>query len=166
MIFGHYWGDGMADVRLTGKLSGQDKTYQTRFAFPGSATDNPEVERLWAYAGIRQAMREIDTFGEHPDLKQSVVDLAVEYGLVTDYTAMVVMRDEAFAEHGIQRTNRDRLEIEQSAAAHRQTRAPVSRRADTQQPMYRSNRPTHSGGGALDAWYLVLTLPLAWLAVR
>jgi len=166
VVFGHYWGDGMADVRLTGKVSGQNKTYQTRFAFPGNATDNPEVERLWAYAGIREATREIDAFGENPDLKQSVVDLAVEYGLVTDYTAMVVMRDEVFEKRGIKRTNRDRLQTEQSAATHRQTRAPVSRRADTQQPMYQSSRPTHSGGGALDAWYLMLLLPLAWLTFR
>ncbi len=166
VVFGHYWGDGMADVRLTGKVSGQDKTYQTQFAFPGSATDNPEVERLWAYAGIREAMREIDTFGEDPDLQQAIVDLAVEYGLVTDYTAMVVMRDEVFEKRGIKRTNRNRLETEQSAVTHRQTRAPVSRRADTQQPMYQTSRPTHSGGGALDGWYLMLLLPLVWLAFR
>jgi Ca-activated chloride channel family protein len=166
VVFGHYWGDGMAEVRLTGKLSGHDKTYQTRFGFPGSATDNPELERLWAYAGIREAMKEIDVFGEDPDLKQSVVDLAVEYGLVTDYTAMVVMRDEVVNKRGIKRSNRDRLESEQSAAAHRQTRATVSRRVDAQQPMYRSSRPSYSGGGALDAWYLVLLLPLSWLAFR
>ncbi|MGB5718563.1 MAG: VIT and VWA domain-containing protein, partial [Gammaproteobacteria bacterium] len=89
VVFGHYWGEGMADVRLTGRISGEDKTYQTQFAFPAVATENPEIERLWAYASVEEALQEINDFGEDADLKQAIVDLGIEYGLVTDYTAMV-----------------------------------------------------------------------------
>ncbi|MGB5718863.1 MAG: hypothetical protein WBN81_17440, partial [Gammaproteobacteria bacterium] len=39
----HYWGEGMANVQLTGRISGEDKTYQTGFAFPAVATVNPEM---------------------------------------------------------------------------------------------------------------------------
>src|SRR5690606_8842111 len=52
IVFGHYWGDGMADVIIDGKISGQQKTYKTRFEFPEQSITNPEVERLWAYASI------------------------------------------------------------------------------------------------------------------
>ena len=166
VVFGHYWGDGMADVRLTGRISGEHKTYQTRFAFPAVATDNPEIERLWAYATVEDALQEINDFGENADLKQVIVDLGVEYGLVTDYTAMVVVRDEVFDAHGIKRSNQARLAIEDAARQQRARRPAVSRRVDSQQPMYSSSRASHSGGGALDAWTLLLLLPLVWLTMR
>jgi len=166
VIFGHYWGDGMADVRLTGRISGEEMTYQTRFAFPAVAMENPEVERLWAYASIQEAQQAIDDFGEDPDLEQAIIDLAVEHGLVTDYTAMVVVRDETFDAHGVERSNRDRLSIEEAARQQRAQRPAISRRADSQQPMYSSNRPGHSGSGALDAWTLLFVLPLVWLTWR
>ena len=164
VVFGHYWGEGMADVRLTGRISGEDKTYQTRFAFPAVATENPEIERLWAYASVEEALREINDFGEDADLKQAIVDLGVEYGLVTDYTAMVVVRDEVFDAHGIKRSNKARLATETVARQQRAQRPAVSRRVDAKQPMYTSSRASHSGGsGALDAWTLLFLLPLVWL---
>ena len=165
VLFGHYWDEGMADIRLDGRISGEEVSYETRFAFPEVATDNPEVERLWAYASIREAQQMISNFGEDADLKQAIVDLAVEYGLVTDYTAMVVVRDEIFDAQGIERGNRDRLAVEDAARKLRATRSAVSRRVDHQQPMYSSNRPSHngSGSGALDPWTVLLLLPVAWV---
>ncbi len=166
VVFGHYWGDGMADVRLTGRISGEDKAYQTRFAFPSEATDNPEIERLWAYARVEEALQEISNFGEDADLQQAVVDLGVEYSLVTDYTAMVVVQDEVLNAHGIKRSNQARLATEEMARQQRAGRPAVSRRVDSQQPMYTSNRPGHSGGGAMDGWTILLLLPIAWITWR
>ena len=166
VVFGHYWGEGMADIRLTGRISGEHKTYQTRFAFPAVATDNPEVERLWAYACVEEALQEINDFGEDADLKQAITDLGVEYGLVTDYTAMVVVREEVFDAHGIRRSNKGRLAIEEAARQQRAQRPAVSRRVDSHQPMYSSSCASHSGGGALDAWNLLLFLPLVWHTLR
>ena len=166
VVFGHYWGEGMADVRLTGRISGEDKSYQTRFAFPAAATENPEVERLWAYASVEDALQEINNFGEDADLEQAITDLAVEYGLVTDYTAMVVVRNEVFDEHGIKRSNQARRNMEVAARQQRNQRPAISRQVDTQQPMYTSNRASHNGSGALDGWTLLLLLPLVWLTRR
>lgn len=166
VIFGHYWGDGMADVRLSGSISGENKTYQTRFSFPATSVENPEIERLWAYATIEEALQEINDFGEDADLEQAVTDLAVEYGLVTDYTSMVVVSNEVFDELGIQRNNRTRSAIEETARQQRALHPEVSNRVDTQQPMYTSKRANHSGSGAIDAWTLVLLLPLVWFAWR
>jgi len=99
-------------------------------------------------------------------MKQAIIDLGVEYGLVTDYTAMVVVRDEVFDAHGIKRSNKERLAIEAAARQQRAQRPAASRQVDSQQPMYSSNRASHSGGGALDAWTLLLFLPLVWLTLR
>lgn len=166
VVFGHYWGDGTAEVRLNGRISGEEVNYRSRFAFPQEAAENPEIERLWAYASIEEALQEMRNFGENADLKQAVTDLGIEYGVVTDYTAMVVVPDQVFDQLGIERRNRSRRAIEEAAAQLRAQRPAVSRRVDGQQPMYSSNRASHSGSGALDAWTLLLLSPLAWLTWR
>jgi Ca-activated chloride channel family protein len=165
VLLGHYWGDGEALITLDGRVSGQDKQYQTRFAFPQTATENPEIERLWAFASIEDLNQQMDDFGEKPDIKQAIVDLAKEYGLVTDYTSMLVVSEETFARHGIARDNRARVATEHAAQAHRAQRAAPSRRVDTQQPMYSKPRPSH-GGGSFDGLALLMLLPLLGLAWR
>lgn len=160
VMFGHYWGEGLADVRLTGKISGQPKEYKTQIHFPSAKTVNPELERLWAFASIEDMMEEIHNFGEDADIKQAVTDLAIEYGLVTDYTSMLVVRDEVFDSLGIKRTNKKRLDIEHAAQKLRQQQAPVSRRVDQHQPMFTSNRPSYSSGGSMDLWMFLMLVPL------
>lgn len=159
VVFGHYWGEGIADVKLTGKISGIEKEYRTQIEFPSINVINPELERLWAFASIEDMMAEIHNFGEDADVKQAVTDLGVEYGLVTDYTSMLVVRDEVFDALGIKRHNRDRLKIEQSAQQIRSQQAPVTHRVDSQQPMFKSNRSSH-GGGAMGIWMVLLLVPL------
>jgi Ca-activated chloride channel family protein len=166
VLFGHYWGDGMAQVELSGRISGQPKRYHTQFAFPATTRENPELERLWAFASIEDLQAQMEDFGEKADLKRAATDLALEYGLVTDYTSMIVLREEQFAARGIKRDNAARRALEQAAQQGRTQRAAVSRRVDTQQPMYSGSRAGHSGGGALDAWTALLLLPLLWVSLR
>ena len=165
VLLGHYWGSGEASVTLDGRISGQDKQYRARFAFPDVATENPEIERLWAFANIEGLNQQIADLGEKPDTRQAIVDLAMEYGLVTDYTSMLVVSEEAFARHGIARDNRARIEIERVARTHRAQRAAPSRRVDSEQPMYSKPRPSH-GGGSFDGLALLMLLPLLGLAWR
>jgi len=160
VLFGHYWGDGQATVKVKGKISGQPKVYQTSFNFPSTSSENPEIERLWAYASIEDMMEEINNFGEKADIKNGIISLGVEYGLVTDYTSMIVLRDEVFTSRNIDRANQRRLAVEKQAQQQRQARPAPTRRVDTQQPMYQSNRPSF-GGGAIDPWTLVLFALLA-----
>lgn len=164
VIFGHYWGDGLADVKIKGKISGQPKTYQTQFGFPATATDNPEIERLWAYAKIEDLMAEMEDFGERADMKQAVIDIAGEYSLVTDYTSMIVLREESFTARNIERKNQQRVQTEQAAQQQRAQRPAQNRRVDTQRPMYNKSRPGLGSGGAFDLWMLLL-LP-AYLFLR
>jgi len=160
IVFGHYFGEGDVQVRLRGEISGEKKEYRTRVNFPALDKGHPELERLWAYATIEGLNEEMQDFGEDADIKQAITDIATEYGLVTDYTSMVVVRDEVFESLGIKRENKKRLQIEQTAQQNRSTQPVASQRADTQQPMFNSNRPSHSSGsGAMDAWLLLLILP-------
>ncbi len=167
ILFGHYWGDGTADVRVHGKVSGQPIEYRTRFEFPAQSTRNPEVERLWAFASIEDLQNRIDYLGEDADSRQAIVDLAKEYSLVTDYTSMTVMREEQYQHYGIDRRNQARVAMEQAARQQRSSAPVVNNRVDEQQPMYSKPRayPSsgHSGGGALGPWLLLLLIPL-WKA--
>lgn len=155
IVFGHYWGDGIADIRLSGRVSGTKKDYSTQIEFPASASLHPELERLWAYGTIENMMTEIHNFGENADIKQAVTDLSVEDGLVTDYTSMVVVREEVFQSLGINRQNQKRLETEKQAKEQRSNQPVVSNRVDTQKPMFTSNRSSHTGGGSFGIWFLV-----------
>lgn len=164
IVFGHYWGDGTANVRVNAKVSGKPIQYQTQFGFPGVAASNPELERLWAYATIEDLSQQMEDFGEKADMKKAVTDLGKEYGLVTDYTSMIVVRDEVFAKHGIDRTNKKRLTVEHQAQQQRSSRPAVSHRVDKQQPMFNSHRSSFgSGGGSSDGIFLAALLSVVLL---
>ena len=167
IVFGHYWGDGMADIELEGKISGQPKNYSTRIEFPANTHLNPELERLWAFAAIEDMQAEMADFGEDADTKQAIVDLSVEYGLLTDYTSLLVVREEVFESLGIKRQNQQRVEVEKQAQQQRQSKPATSNRADTAQPMYQSNRPSHSGGGggAFGPGFMIFLMTLLGLGL-
>ena len=160
VVFGHYWGDGVANVSIKGKISGARKNYSTSFSFPASSVDNPEIERLWAYASIEDMMEKINDFGEKADIKNGIISLGVEYGLVTDYTSMLVVRDEVFTSHKIDRSNKRRLAVEQAAQQQRKAKPAANRRVDTNKPTFSLPRPNF-GGGAIDPWTLLLFALLA-----
>lgn len=166
IIFGHYWGDGLATVNVSGKVSGLKKTYKTQFDFPKTGTLHPEIERLWAYATIEDLQNKMDYLGEDADSKQALVDIAKEYGLVTNYTSMIVVRDEVFQQYNIERNNAKRVAKEEAARQQR-AGAPVrNNRKDTQKPAFNSHRAYPSsgggggGGGAVSPWALLILLPL------
>ncbi len=166
IVFGHYWGEGEAEVRLSGRVSGQQKVYTTRFNFPAADAGNPELERLWAFASIEDKMEEIHDFGENADLKQAVTDLSLEYGVVSDYTSMIVLRDEVFQSLGIERRNQQRLQVEQQARQVRAAQPVTTRRVDNAQPMFSGNRASYgggSGGGAMHPLWLLLLFAVGGL---
>ena len=149
---------------MSGKISGSKKEYRSQIEFPATNNANPELERLWAFASIEDMMEQIHNFGENADIKQAVTDMGIEYGLVTDYTSMLVVRDEVFDSLGIKRTNKQRLEKESIAQQARTKQTPTSHRVDKNQPMFNLPRPGFSGGGSMNLWMLLLVVPLTLLA--
>jgi len=171
VIFGHYYGDGQAQAILNAKISGEDKQYKTKFTFPKQATSNPEIERLWAYAKIQQLKNNSNYLGTSlEDYSSAIISTAVEYGLVTDFTSMIVMTDEQFEANGIKRNNRKRREAEEKAQALRAASPVVPRQVDQNAPAFSRNRPNYSGGGggAINPLTILMLLPiaLAWLRRR
>jgi len=163
-LFGHYFDGGSADIRITGGIGSEEKTYETTIEFPVSSVAHPELERLWAFAAINEMQNRLDYFGEDSDAEQAITDLALENSLVTEYTSMIAMTEEAFVARGIDRRNRDRVEIERDARDQRLTAGVQNNRVDTARPLYTSNRASagsSGGAGALGPWVLLLLgLPL------
>ena len=168
IVFGHYWQAGQVRLDLEAEISGEDKSYHTAFNLPERATAHPEIERMWAFAKIQALKDEADLLDDSSDVKQAITGLAVEHGLVTENTSMLVMREEVFRERGIERKNAQRVAKEHKAQQQRAQQPVKSTRVDTAQmgnePMYKDARPTFSGAGGFDVYWLLLLLPV-WLTV-
>ena len=145
VVMGHYWKQGNAKVELSAKLSGQNVNFTTQVDFPSQSTLNPEIERLWAYAKINDLSERMDDFAGE-DHKQAITEIALEYGLVTDYTSMLVLREEQFQAYNIKRTNKQRAALEAKARQQRANQPVRNNRADKKQPMYKKSRPSFGGG--------------------
>ncbi|MDF1851966.1 MAG: VIT and VWA domain-containing protein [Verrucomicrobiales bacterium] len=172
VMFGQYEKGGKAELTLEARLTGEDKTYHTEFEFPDVDTANPEIERLWALDQIEQIELRANQ-GEMPvrESEDAIRDLGLEYQLVTDETAMLVLADDAFERHGISRKNRDRVARENAAQSARAAApTPTSYRVDKAKPFTPGNAPRISGGGggggALPPFAVVLLLLFSGLAAK
>ena len=152
VVFGKYDKGGEAEIELTARLTGEDKVYRTRFDFPDIDTGNPEIERLWALSQIEQIEHQSNTGAlANSEARDMIRELGLGYQLVTDETSMVVLSDESFDQHGIERRNRQRVGLERVAQSARSKTAPVSYVVDQGRPLTSGSAPTHrspsTGGG-------------------
>jgi Ca-activated chloride channel family protein len=94
LVVGRYTGDGAAAVEIEGTINGQSKKFAQDVKF---STDSPESEfipRLWATRRVGYLLDEIRLHGENAELRAEVTQLARRYGIVTPYTAYLIIEDE------------------------------------------------------------------------
>jgi Ca-activated chloride channel family protein len=94
IAFGRYTGDGAAAVKITGNVNGSQRQFVQDVTFTGENINNAFIPRLWASRRVGWLLDEIRLHGESPELKDEVVRLAREHGIVTPYTAYLIMEDE------------------------------------------------------------------------
>lgn len=94
VVLGRYTGEGDAAVTLTGMVGGKPRTFTHECTFPASATDHVFIPRLWATRRVGFLLDQIRLNGESAELKDEVIDLARRYGIVTPYTAYLIVEDE------------------------------------------------------------------------
>lgn len=167
--FGRYQGEGEVEISMQARISGQDRSWRTKAILPKVAIDNPELERLWALSHIDQSMEEIREKGESETLRKQVIDLGLNYSLVTDYTSMLVVTDDVRENAGIQSRNADRVHKERAAQQQRASQPVQSYRVDKNSNNGNgafNNRPS-PGIGLGSGPVGILTIPvLAWLRRR
>ncbi|EOD79319.1 hypothetical protein D515_01983 [Grimontia indica] len=158
-VFGHYFKGGEADIKLTMDIAGESREYRTKVMLPDSATVHPELERMWAFSAIRDLQEQMDYLEQKDgDKEQAIEDIALEYGLLTDYTSLLVVEEEVFQQLGIERKNQTRVLKEQSAREVKKNKPVEPTRADNNQPMFTQPAPTHSGGGSSGGSMNILVL--------
>jgi Ca-activated chloride channel family protein len=171
IVFGHFWdsnGDkaNQVSVELSGKVAGEKIRYKTQFEFDQAlkqSTSNPELERLWAFAKIEELENSLHYFGQDKDTEQAITDIAIEYGLVTNYTSMIIVEEQLFETYGIEQSNKQRVNNEQLAREQRRLAGVQNNRVDQQQPMYSGPASNHSGsGGSVQPLMLILFIVLGW----
>ncbi len=156
-LFGHYFKAGKVNVTLTAKKGAETKKYTTEITLPQQDTRNPELERLWAFSAIQDMQKKQDYLGvQDGDIEQAITDIALEYGLLTDYTSLLVVEDEVFKTLNIERSNKARVEREQKARKHRQQKPVKESRADKKKPMFELPSPSLGSGGSLSYMGLFL----------
>lgn len=119
VAFGRYEGHGEVEVELKARVSGEDRSWRCRAVLPETDDENPELERLWALSAIDDNMEVIRERGETEALRGKVAQMGKLYSLVTDYTSMVVIRQDAVEAEGIGRNNADRVANERMAQTAR-----------------------------------------------
>jgi len=90
-IAGRYRNDAAADITLTGRGAGGDLEFVYPVEFTGSdAEEFSFVRELWAGRKIAFLLEEIRLRGEKTELKNEVISLSKEYGIMTPYTSYLV----------------------------------------------------------------------------
>jgi Ca-activated chloride channel homolog len=92
VLTGRYTGSGEVEAKLTGTTNGREQTFTYKVKFDDSSNDY--VARLWATRRVGFLLDEIRIHGETTELRDEATDLARRYGIVTPYTAYLIVEDE------------------------------------------------------------------------
>jgi len=164
VAFGRYEGQGEVEVELKARVSGQERSWRCKAVLPETDEENPELERLWALSSIEEHMEMIRERGESGSLREKVVQLGKKYSLVTDYTSMVVIPQDAMEAEGIGGNNADRVAGERMAQTAR-ANAPVrNHRVDETSGnggMFQNQKAPGVGSGPVGP---LMAMLVAWLA--
>ncbi|MFQ5413944.1 MAG: VIT domain-containing protein [Phycisphaerae bacterium] len=90
VVAGRYTGAGSHAVELTGTRRGTTERFVYETTFPSENRTHTFLPRLWATRKVGYLLDQIRLHGETTELKDTIVQLATEYGIVTPYTAYLV----------------------------------------------------------------------------
>lgn len=95
ILAGRFSGKGDSAVIIEGSVNGVTRKFTYEVNFPRTADDHEFIPRLWATRRVGYLLDEIRLRGESAELRDEVTDLARKYGIVTPYTAYLIVEDEA-----------------------------------------------------------------------
>jgi len=94
VLAGRYTGSGEVEAKLTGMAAGREQTFTYKVRFDDRNVTNDFVPRLWATRRVGFLLDEIRLRGETSELRDETTELARKYGIVTPYTAYLIVEDE------------------------------------------------------------------------
>jgi Ca-activated chloride channel family protein len=93
-VFGRYGGSGSSDIKLSGTIKGERKTFYLKADFSNDNNEYDFIPPLWASRRIGYLLDQIRLNGEDKELVDEITQLAREHGIVTPYTSYLIMEDE------------------------------------------------------------------------
>ena len=87
-------GPAEVEAKLTGTAEGREQTFSYKLRFNDRTTGNDFVPRLWATRRVGFLLDEVRIHGETAELRDEATDLARRFGIVTPYTAYLIVEDE------------------------------------------------------------------------
>ncbi|MDD5349610.1 MAG: VIT domain-containing protein [Chthoniobacteraceae bacterium] len=94
VLTGRYQGSGEAKAVLTGEAGGRPQRFEYTVRFADREGGPDFIPALWATRQVGFLLDEIRLHGESPELRDEVAALARRYGIVTPYTAYLILEDE------------------------------------------------------------------------
>ena len=121
VLAGRYSGKGDSAIILEGTVNGVTRKFTYEVNFPRSNDDHDFIPRLWATRRVGYLLDEIRLRGENAELRDEVTELARKYGIVTPYTAYLIVEDEdrrrvPLAMQSLPQLNTDSLARKEAAA--------------------------------------------------
>ncbi len=95
IVVGRYSGHGSSAAIIEGKVNGQKRQFSEDMKFPEESSENSFIPKLWATRRVGYLLDEIRLHGESAELRDEVTELARKYGIVTPYTAYLIVEDES-----------------------------------------------------------------------
>jgi Ca-activated chloride channel family protein len=81
-------------IKLSGDVNDDPREFVYEGTFPAANSDNTFVPHLWATRHVGYLMDNIRLQGEDQELKEEVIRLSKEFGIVTPYTSYLIVEDE------------------------------------------------------------------------
>lgn len=94
VLTGRFEGSGEAKAVLTGNAAGRPQRFEYTVRFPDQEGGPDFIPALWATRQIGFLLDEIRLHGESAELRDEAAALARRYGIVTPYTAFLILEDE------------------------------------------------------------------------
>jgi len=90
-VVGRFRKSGPAKVRISGRVGGEQKTFDFPATLAGQSSDESFgfVEKLWALRRIGEIIDEIDLRGQNEELVNELVALSTKHGVLTPYTSFL-----------------------------------------------------------------------------
>jgi Ca-activated chloride channel family protein len=106
VLVGRYRGSGASKITLTGEVDGKTQRFFYEDSFRSSGGDN-FIPRLWATRKIGYLLAQIRLHGERSEWVDAIVDLSVQYGIITPYTSFLIDEDDILTEEGRDEAKRE-----------------------------------------------------------
>lgn len=99
VVFGRYRPAGSGDWTLSvrGRRNGAEERFRSAPATAGEQTRNDYIPKLWATRKAGALSREIRLHGQTTELTTALKELALRYGILTEYTSYLVQEPGAVA---------------------------------------------------------------------